>query len=343
VSPATVAERETIVIRSDRRRISAELPAAGQIELYARVVHAGARGLVEVVRARRLADGRLGRFERGAREWCLVAGEGAALAALVSEQLEAERRELFVTPAALVGPRGRNEAVAGAICAWVDLDDPERLEGLREFAHRPHLVVASGSGGRHAYWRLDRPVGREEIAQANRMLCERLGGDRQSTNPARLMRLPGSANWKSGEPAQCRILWADLASPGHEPASLLEGLRDPREPRPPARRSAWRGSDGERELDAVPPPQYFWAIAQIAVPEGGGHVRCPHAAHPDRHPSAYCYPESGRGWHCFSCGAGGGAVQLVAALRGLETAGLRGEAYVRCRSEALRRLGIERP
>jgi hypothetical protein len=173
------------------------------------------------------------------------------------------------------------------------------------------------------------------------MLCERLGADRQSTNPARLMRLPGSANWKSGEPVRCRILFADLAGSGYELGQLVEGLCDPREPRPPRRTGIRRETDADRALESVPPPQYFWAIAQIAVPEGGGHVRCPHAAHPDRHPSAYCYPEPGRGWHCFSCGAGGGPVQLVAALEGLETAGLRGRDYLRCRAEALRRLGIE--
>ena len=341
MSPATLAERPVTVVRADGRRVSSELSAAEQIELYARVVHAGARGLVEVVRARRLSDGRLGRFERGRREWCPVAGEGPALAALVGGQLESERRELFVTPAALREPRGRNEAVSEAICAWVDLDDPERLEELRGFAHRPHLVVASGSGGRHAYWRLSRPASPEELARANRMLCERLGADRQSTNPARIMRLPGSINWKSGRPVRCRILWADLARPGYELGRLVEGLRDPREPRPPRRSGSRRERGGDRALRSVPPPRYFWAIAGVAVPGYGGHVRCPHAAHPDRHPSAYCYPEPGEGWHCFSCGAGGGPVQLVAALEGLETRGLRGEDYLRCRAEALRRLGIE--
>jgi hypothetical protein len=341
VSPARLAERAVSVLRSDGVRVSAELSAEHQIELYARAVHAGARGLIEVAGARRLTDGRLGRFERGGRGRFLEPGAETALARLVRDELAVPRRELFITPAALRERRGRNEAVSEAICAWVDIDDPDRVEELRSFDHRPHLVVASGSGGRHAYWRLERPAAREEIARANRMLCERLGADRQSTNPARLMRLPGSANWKSGEPVPCRILWADLATAGFELWRLVEGLRDPREPRPPSRTAAWRERDGDRALESVPPPEYFWTIARISVPSSGGHVRCPHAAHPDRHPSAYCYPEPGRGWHCFSCGAGGGAVQLVAAMEGLETAGLRGKDYLRCRAEALRRLGIE--
>jgi hypothetical protein len=227
VSAATLARPLTSLLRRDGRRVSAELSAEHQIEVYAGIVHAGAQGLVEVVGARRLADGRLGRFERGARDRFLDAGAGAALAARVRGELDVEWRELFVTPAALREPRGRNEAVAEAICAWVDLDDPERVEGLESFGHRPHLVVASGSGGRHAYWRLARPAGPDVVARANRMLCEQLGADRQSTNPARLMRLPGSANWKSGEPARCRILWADLANPGYELDQLVGGLRDP--------------------------------------------------------------------------------------------------------------------
>jgi hypothetical protein len=340
VSAATETGGAVRLARPDGRQVEAKLSPARQLELYSRVVHAGTAGLVEVVRARRLADGRLGRFERGRPGWCLRAGDRAALVALLAEELGAERRELFVTPAALREPRGVNEAVGETICAWVDIDDPERIGELQRFGHRPHLVVASGSGGRHAYWRLAEPATGDQIAHANRMLCERLGADRQSTNPARLMRLPGSVNWKLGEPAACRILWADLAQPGYELEQLVDGLRDPKEPRAPARAGSWGASEGDLALEAVPPPAYFWAIAQIAVPERGGHVRCPHASHPDRHPSAYCYPEPGRGWHCFSCGAGGGAAQLVAALRGLDTAGLRGEDYLRCRAEALRRLGV---
>jgi RepB DNA-primase N-terminal domain len=341
MSTVTREYRPVALVRSDGRPVSVELSASHQIELYARIVHAGAEGLVEVAAAQRLADGRLGRFERGGRHRFLRAGDGAAMAALVGGELGVRRRELFVTPAALREPWGVNEAVAEAICAWVDLDDPERLDELRGFDHRPQLVVASGSGGRHAYWRLERPAGREAIARANRMLCERLGADRQSTNPARLMRLPGSANWKSGEPVPCRILFTDLATPGYELGHLIEGLRDPREPWPPRRTGVWRETHCDRALESLSPPQYFWPIARIAVPEGGGHVRCPHAAHPDRHPSAYCYPRPGEGWHCFSCGAGGGPVQLLAAMEGLDTSGLRGKDYLRCRAEALRRLGIE--
>jgi hypothetical protein len=341
MSVATPAEQAT-VIHPDGRRLSAELSSIRQIELYVRIVHTGAEGLVEVVRARRLRDGRLGRFERRSRDRFHNAGDASQLAARASRLLDAERGELFVTPSALAEPRARNQAVSEAICAWVDLDNPDGLDPLRAFPHLPHLVIASGSGGRHAYWRLAQPAGREQIARANRMLTDRLGGDRQSANPARLMRLPGSLNWKSGQPVACRILFADLRSPGHQLARLLQGLRDPKQPRRRRRSAASTEGRRERALEAVPPPAYFWAIARIEVPEGGGHVRCPHADHPDRHPSAYVYPEPGQGWHCFSCSAGGGPVQLVAALRGLETSGLRGKTYLSCRAEALRSLGIEK-
>ena len=331
------------VVDVDGRPAETELSAPEQLELYATIVHGGAEGLVEMVRARRLPDGRLGRFERGGRDSFIKAGDSAALVARVSCELGAEGRELFVTPAALGERRGVNEAVAEAACAWIDIDDHEQLDELRGFARRPHLVIASGSGGRHAYWRLARPAGPDQIARVNRMLCERLGADRQSTNPARLMRLPGSVNWKSGKPAACRVLWADRSRRGYGLDELVEGLRDPKQPRPPTRSgmASWTASGGDRALDEVAPPDYFWAIARISVPPKGGHVRCPHAGHPDRHPSAFCYPEPGRGWHCFSCGAGGGAVHLVAALQGLETSGLRGEEYLRCRSQALGALGID--
>lgn len=84
------------------------------------------------------------------------------------------------------------------------------------------------------------------------------------------------------------------------------------------------------------------ALAGIAVPERGDLVSCPHADHPDRNPSCMVYPDPGAGWFCFSCGAGGGPVDLVSALGGGPTGReLRGNEFKRAARECRARLGLE--
>lgn len=259
------------------------------------------------------------------------------------------RLEVFATPATLTRAEAANDAVAESAVVWVDVDDPEELGRLRGFPYRPHMVVRSGgSGGLHGFWKLAKPISREELASANRKLAAALRGDRQSTNPARVMRVP-SLNRKRYPPRWCRIVMCDLARPGYDVEQLCAGLKDPREPVRVAR-SPYRGGVRSAELEAIdaalnaiPPPVYFARIAGIAVPERGGEVSCPHADHPDRHPSAMVYPNPGEGWCCFSCGAGGGAIHLVSALRGGPTRGLGGAEFWDAAREALGRLSLEIP
>ena len=73
-------------------------------------------------------------------------------------------------------------------------------------------------------------------------------------------------------------------------------------------------------------------------------MRCPNAAHADEHPSAQLYRGVGRGWYCFSCQAGGGAVDLVAALQGYPTGSAlsRGQ-FKECIKELQRIFGCSEP
>jgi len=88
---------------------------------------------------------------------------------------------------------------------------------------------------------------------------------------------------------------------------------------------------------------YYRAIVGVE-PGRDGKVRCPSATHTDKHPSAHLYRGVGRGWYCFSCGAGGGAVDLVAALRGYSTgSALRREQFSECIEELRRIFGCEQP
>jgi RepB DNA-primase from phage plasmid len=330
------------------------LPAGGHMELYAEAIHAGRPGLVEVVGAERTAERKLAMKKRRARENFLDAGDRAALRQR-GEALSRARLEVFVTPATLTSPEPGNDAVAEAAVAWIDIDaapDTPRprawpawlgfddaMKRLREFAHRPHMVVASGTGGMHAYWRLAVPVAAERGEEANRQLAAELGGDHQSTNRGRVMRLPGSRNRKAYPPRWCGVVMCDLGRAGYDVEELTAGLKDPKAPRR-VRSAQWR-PERDDPTKAIPPPAYFARLAGLVVDERGELISCPHPDHPDRDPSCMVYPNPDEGWYCFSCGAGGGPIDLVSALRGGPTGGeLKGGEFKQAARECRERLGV---
>jgi hypothetical protein len=334
-------------LRSGERRLM-ELGPGGQIELYTELVHGGQSGLIELVPAERLAGpsglkgGKLRMFSRREPGNYLPAGDRRALRERALGFAN-EGFEVFATPAILVAAEPGNDSVGPSGCVWVDIDTARGVDALRRFGHPPHMVVRSGSGGLHAYWRLAAPVRPDWIEAANRALCAHLGADPQSTNRGRIMRLPGTRNHKAGREAA--VATANLAMAGYELAELCAGLEDPKrgERAKASRRGATAPSAPEHsELDLIAPPLYWRALTGEPVDERGELVRCPNPGHEDRHPSCKVYANPGEGWHCFSCGAGGNAPDLESALGGGPTgAALRGEAFTAARCEAERALGIE--
>ena len=101
----------------------------------------------------------------------------------------APREEAFVGATPRTEPRGTKDAVAHTRFLWIDVDRPEQLPALWALlAERPcHLLIESaGSGGMHAYWKLDRQLDAvrvngstaepiEVIERANARLIHRLG------------------------------------------------------------------------------------------------------------------------------------------------------------------------
>lgn len=161
----------------------------GAIELRALPMPNRERDLVPIVDGR--ADGgRIGRFVECARFLRLDAYCGVAL-------------------------RGRHYTDYQALTAlFVDLDFKEHTEdtvraSLAEFPHAPTLVVASGNG-LHAYWRLDTPIDLTmAYAEAKAALAvfarAFVVADVAVSEPARILRLPGTLNYKY-EPARDVVL-----------------------------------------------------------------------------------------------------------------------------------------
>jgi hypothetical protein len=329
------------------RRIQRILGADAHAALLTELLHTGRPGFVEVAGAPRLRNGRLGDFRRHDLANFVRAGCREEFLERVRALRADARREIYFTPATMRVPVPGNDSVDRVAIAWVDIDDPRQLGTLRRFAHRPHAVIASGSGGAHVYWLLAEELSGERCESLNRRLAAALGADPVSANRGRFLRVPGTLNHK-GEgrgrpPLWCRVVMCDLAKAPYRAADLAAGLRDPKAPRPaerPRRAPAVRGSEPWRAMEAA---EYYRAIVGVE-PGRDGKVRCPNVAHTDEHPSAHLYRGPGKGWYCFSCGQGGGAVDLVAALRGYPTGpALRREQFTECVEELQRIFGVEAP
>ncbi|MCP9491554.1 MAG: RepB family DNA primase [Solirubrobacteraceae bacterium MAG38_C4-C5] len=341
MSAATRRPDVAIVDRHGELRRHA-LEADQQIALWARVLHRDAHGVVEVVAGRREADNALTMRARNDPARFPAAGDIAALVALVARHRDGGE-EVFATPLARREARsGKAGGVLDARCCWVDIDDRQGLQRLRAFARRPHLVVYSGSGGAHAYWRLAEALDGEALEAANRILAHHLGGDPACTDRARIMRIAGTHNHKADRP--CRLAYVDLASAPVAPGRLVAGLADPDPPTPlpsaaqRARQAAWLRADDAAQLD---PPAYFAALTGRQVSERGSHVPCPLPDHREQMSSCMVYPSTAQGWWCFGCSRGGAIYDLASLLDGGPWGhDLRGEQFTTVKRAVQDRLGL---
>ena len=138
------------------------------------------------------------------------------------------------------GRRGGLKLVDQVGGAWLDLDVKETaFEGeeqvmplVESLPLRPTMVVLTGSGGAHAYWKFHQPVNGDkarELVERWYLLAQRHAGDvkiDKLVNPDRILRLPGSIRWpKSTDPADaeptlCRIF--ESTGETHDPIAMLD-------------------------------------------------------------------------------------------------------------------------
>jgi len=130
---------------------------------------------------------------------------------------------------------------------WVDIDDPgisHEVVDQRAAASgypTPNYIVVTG-GGVHLYWileeeaPLDTPAMRKDFANRLRLLAEAFEGDTQCSEPARIMRMPGTPNMKpeydEDNRPECHISRSlegkvELSRfPKNSPARVIEGGRN---------------------------------------------------------------------------------------------------------------------
>jgi len=91
---------------------------------------------------------------------------------------------------------GTNEDVSHAVCAWMDYDKSTWKPIIKE-KPEPSIVVATGHGA-HFYWRYPEAMDIKKAVEDTLVFEKKYGGDPVS-DPARILRLPGTRNWKEPE------------------------------------------------------------------------------------------------------------------------------------------------
>jgi hypothetical protein len=284
--------------------------------------------------------------------------------------------EMFCGPVPRTEPKPRKDAVEAGRVLWVDIDrksaappptlaDLEQLlsggsddvhdglaaaAALLRFPMPPHVVVFSGSGGAHGYWRVEHILRAEWIERANARLIHALEADWASYDRNRFLRMPGGINGKVGR--YCHLVHADLTSRAYDIRDLVGGLPDPPadDPRAPKRIRRGQMQPSPRRtaisdpIDRWTPREYFAALCNITEYDRDGKVRCPLPDHDDPRASLWIGETPEEGWFCFGCSRGGRIFDLASLLIGGPWGiDLRGDAFRAARAELERRLGVAIP
>ena len=220
-----------------------------------------------------------------------------------------QRADVYVGVVPRNAESGGKRAIDSVSTLWADRDDQNATRLLAAFRPEPSIVVRSGPRGRHAYWLLDEPLTLDHAEAANRRLAAALLADAQSTDAARILRPPGTLNFKYDPPAAVelerfrpeRIAAATVVGPLPEPAPAAAPI--------PIRQDALRD---------IEPAIFIRVLLGVEVPRNR-KVLCPF--HRDDAPSLHVYETGERGWYCFGCGRGGSIYDLAAGLWDLGTSG----------------------
>src|SRR5262245_29354735 len=137
------------------------------------------------------------------------------------------------------GAAGRSKQNVGWIAglhADIDFKDhdlvPEEIRRRLDQTLLPASLVIATGGGLHCYWLFREaeaatPGMVARVEAALRQLADHIGGDPQCAEISRLMRVPGTVNYKRENPVAVRVL-EDRPAAKYEVAELVEWLAEAR-------------------------------------------------------------------------------------------------------------------
>lgn len=223
----------------------------------------------------------------------------------------AARTDVYVGVVPRTRRAGGRDAVGRVAVLWADCDGSEACAALNAFQPAPTIVVRSSANGVHAYWLLRESVDAAVAEAANRRIAMAIGADPQSTDAARILRPPGTFNFKHEPPAPVQLLRAtsdrfvtgdfDLPAEAMPTPMMDEFHLGPADP-----------------LRSIEPAVFIRVLGGLDA-HPGRKVACPF--HDDRVPSLHVYETPEGGWYCFGCGRGTSIYDFAAALWGLDTRG----------------------
>jgi hypothetical protein len=127
----------------------------------------------------------------------------------IAREHATQGHEVYAGLAARHGRHGDQAKAYGDVgVLWADLDSSRAVAKAAMHEPPPTLLVRSGSRDEdtpklHAYWKLSAPLPAPEANQCAERLSRHLDADLKALGEARVMRVPGSLNLKSGR--VCRI------------------------------------------------------------------------------------------------------------------------------------------
>jgi len=105
--------------------------------------------------------------------------------------------------------KGGKDGIIEIPAVYIDFDNVKEKENrMGGFPLRPSFAIWTG-GGVHYYWKLKRPARKEDIPRVENIierLIKRLDGDIGARDASRVLRLPGTKNFKYDPPEDVYIL-----------------------------------------------------------------------------------------------------------------------------------------
>ena len=295
------------------------------LELFLRAVHGPQNVDLLEVRFRRAAGG-MGQ--------CFFEGRRLRDAAQLIIEL-GESTDVYFGVAPRRTPTGGRAGILSASVVWADCDDGVATTALGKAELAPSIIVESGSDhGCHAYWLLTEPAGIAEVEQLNRRLALALGADGRCADGARILRPPGTQNFKYTPPG--RVV---LAKFDPEVRSTVDELNAwlPEQPAPePEQWTKTPRRFGSDPLRSITPANYARVLLGVTV-DRSRKIKCPF--HDDGTPSLHLYPTAEEGWYCFGCGRGTSIYDMAAAAWRM---GTRGSEFLELRRRLMALFGFDR-
>ncbi len=139
----------------------------------------------------------------------------------VREWIEANRDagDLYFCATTLKQARRVKENVTGSRYLWQDLDESDPRKFPEDL--RPTVVWESSPGRYQALWKLDKAVKDLELLESlNKRLAIAVNADKGSWILTKVLRIPGTKNWKYPKKPLVRLLWEN--GPTHD-VEVLDG------------------------------------------------------------------------------------------------------------------------